>query len=194
MPKSQKEMNTELIIAIYRNLQSGKQGINNVLEKIQDNKLKRELKAQFKDYDELSESCEDLARVYEIELSDNSFFKKARMWLNVNMATMMDKSNRKIASINIVGSTMGVLDLMAVLSDSKRCKKEIYNLGKAVLSLEERNIEKLKPFILIESERDRNDIKYSNLNKDGENVNSKYNQVNRNNNKKKKEAFKYREN
>ena len=194
MPKSQKEMNTELIIAIYRNLQSGKQGINNVLEKIQDNKLKRELKAQFKDYDELSESCEDLARVYEIELSDNSFFKKARMWLNVNMATMMDKSNRKIASINIVGSTMGVLDLMAVLSDSKRCKKEIYNLGKAVLSLEERNIEKLKPFILIESERDRNDIKYSNLNKEGENVNSKYNQVNRNNNKKKKEAFKYREN
>ena len=194
MPKSQKEMNTELIIAIYRNLQSGKQGINNVLEKIQDNKLKRELKAQFKDYDELSESCEDLARVYEIELSDNSFFKKARMWLNVNMATMMDKSNRKIASINIVGSTMGVLDLMAVLSDSKRCKKEIYNLGKAVLSLEERNIEKLKPFILIESERDRNDIKYSNLNKDGENVNSKYNQVNRNNNKKKKETFKYREN
>jgi len=194
MPKSQKEMNTELINSIYRNLQSGKQGINNVLEKIQDNKLKRELKAQFKDYDELSESCEDLARVYEIELSDNSFFTKARMWLNVNMATIMDKSNRKIASINIVGSTMGVLDLMAVLSESKRCKKEIYNLGKAVLSLEERNIEKLKPFILIDSEKDKNELKYSNLNEDGENINNKSNQTRKNNKKKRKEAFKYREN
>ena len=99
MPKSQKELNTNLLIAIYQNLQTAKQAINNVIEKIKDSKLKKELKKQFKDYDELSESCEDLARVYEITLNDNGFIKKAKMWLSVNMATMMDKSNRKIASI-----------------------------------------------------------------------------------------------
>ena len=79
MPKSQKEMNSELMISIYKNLQTAKQSINNVLDKIQDSKLKRELKAQFKDYDELSESCEDLAKVYEIELIDNSFFQRAKI-------------------------------------------------------------------------------------------------------------------
>jgi len=194
MPKSQKEMNSDLMIAIFKNLQTAKQSINNVLDKIQDSKLKRELKAQFKDYDELSESCEDLAKVYEIELSDNSFFQKAKMWINVNMATMMDKSNRKIASINIIGSTMGVLDLMGVLADSKRCKKELYNLGKTVLSLEERNIEKLKPYILIESEKQKDEVEKSSLDYYGNDDNPKKKQIKKNNNKKRKEALKYEEN
>ena len=155
MPTQIKEINTNLITAIYQNLQTAKQSINNVIDKIADTKLKKELKRQFKDYDEFSESCEDLARVYEIQLNDNNFFKKAKMWLNVNMATMMDKSNRKIASINIVGSTMGIIDLMSVLSDCKKGKKEFLTLGRAVLDMEERNVEKLKPFILIDPKKDQ---------------------------------------
>lgn len=154
MQKSQKEINSNLMIAIYKNLQTAKQSINNVIDKIKDTRLKKELKEQFKDYDRLSESCEDLAKVHEIELKDNNFFEKARMWLSVNMATMLDKSNRKISSINIVGSTMGVIDLMSVLSDCKKGKKELLNLGKEVLELEERNIEKLKPYILIDSKKE----------------------------------------
>ena len=101
MPKSQKEINTNILIAVYQNLQTAKQSINNVIDKIKDSRLKKELKKQFKNYDEFSESCEDLARALDIELVDNNFFKKAKMWLNINMATMMDKSNRKIASITI---------------------------------------------------------------------------------------------
>ena len=181
------------MISIFKNLQTAKQSINNIIDKISDSKLKKELKSQFKDYDELSETCEDLARVYEIELIDNSFFQKAKMWLNVNMATIMDKSNRKIASINIIGSTMGVLDLMSVLADSRRCKKELVNLGKAVMSLEERNIEKLKPFILIETEKQKDEIFDSNKT-DNNPYKGNKNQKIRNNNKPKSESLKYREN
>lgn len=193
MPKSQKEMNSNLIIAIFKNLETAKQAINNVIEKIVDSKLKRELKAQFKDYDELSETCEDLAKVYEIELVNNSFLQKAKMWLNVNMATIMDKSNRKIASINIVGSTMGILDLMAILSESKRCKKEIYNLGKAVLSLEERNIEKLKPFILVEGEKQKEELLENDKNNNNHKKSKKHTKPknNKNHNKPKDESLKY---
>ena len=158
MPKSQKEINTNLLVAIYQNLQTAKQSINNVIEKIKDSKLKKELKKQFKDYDNFSESCEDLAKVYDIELVDNNFFKKAKMWININLSTMMDKSNRKIASLNIVGSTMGVIDLMSVLSDSKKAKKELQIFGKRILQLEESNIEKLKPYILVENNKPNSEI------------------------------------
>lgn len=173
MPKSQKEMNTELTLSIYHNLLTAKQAVNNVIDKISDNRLKRELKAQFKDYDELSETCEDLARVYEIELSDNGIIKKAKMWLNVNMAMLMDKSNTKIASITILGCTMGVLDLMKVLADSKKCKKELVNLAKSVLSLEERNIEKLKPYIYNESEKTREKTEPADLEENNEPLHDK---------------------
>lgn len=158
MPKSQKEINTNLLIAIFQNLQTAKQSINNVIDKIKDSKLKRELKSQFTNYDQFSESCEDLAKALDIDLVDNNFLKKAKMWISVNMSTMMDKSNRKIASINIVGSTMGVIDLMSVLSDCKRAKKELLTFGKKVLELEENNIEKLKPYILVENNKKNSEI------------------------------------
>ena len=35
-----------------------------ILDKVKDSKLKRELKSQFKDYDRLEETCEDLAKEY----------------------------------------------------------------------------------------------------------------------------------
>ena len=158
MPKSQKEINCNLLNAIYKNLQTAKQAINNVIDKIKDSKLKKELKKQFKNYDEFSESCEDLAKAVDVELSDNNFFIKAKMWLSVNMSTMMDKSNRKIASINIVGTTMGIIDLMSVLSDCKKAKKELVTFGNRVLALEESNIEKLKPYILVENNKPNSEV------------------------------------
>ncbi len=150
MPKSQKEINTVLLGEIYRDLQSGKQNINNVVDKIKDSKLKRELKKEFKEYDSLSESCEDLAKTFDVILHDNNFFKKMRMWLGANFATMLDKSNKKIASMSILGSTMGVISLMSILADCKNCDDELLALGEAVLKTQENNIEKLKPYILSE--------------------------------------------
>lgn len=152
MPKTQKELNTNLMVHVFKNLQTAKQAINNVIEKITDSKLKTELKKQFKDYDRFSESCMDLAKVYDIKLVDNNFFEKARMWLSVNFSTMLDKSNKKIASINIIGSTMGIINLMCVLDDSKKCKKELVTFAKRVLELEESNVNRLKPYILIDKD------------------------------------------
>ena len=55
MPKSQKEMNTNLLVALHQNIQTAMQSINNVMDKVHDSKLKRELKKQFKDYDGFAE-------------------------------------------------------------------------------------------------------------------------------------------
>ena len=153
MSESLDKQNSDFLIAIYQNILTAKQSISNILEKVKDSKLKRELKAQFNDYDRLEDTCEDLAKVYEIDINDNSFFVKAKMWLQVNMATMMDKSNRKIASINIVGSTMGVIDLICAISDSEKCRSEFMELAKELLELEQKNIEKLKPYLLRENNK-----------------------------------------
>ena len=58
------------------------------------------------------------------------------------------------------------------------------------MSLEERNIEKLKPFILIQNEREKEEI-FDNQTKESQNENDKK-QV-KNHNKPKSESLKYRE-
>ena len=158
MPKTQRELNSNIMIAVYQNLQTAMQSINNVIEKVADSRMKKELRRQFKEYDALIEQCEDLAKDFDIELKENGFFKKAKMWFSVNMATLLDKSNRKIASINILGSTMGVIDLMSVVSDCKKAKKELIEFAKKVLDTEESNIEKLKPYILVENNKPNSEI------------------------------------
>lgn len=153
-----REINSNLMIALYQNLQTAMQSVSNVIEKVKDSKMKKELKSQYKEYDAYMDKCEDMAKELDIALKDNNFFTKAKMWISVNMATFLNKSNRKIASINIVGSTMGVIDLMSVISDSKKAKKELLDLAKQVLKYEEDNIEKLKPYILVENNKPNSDV------------------------------------
>ena len=124
MGESLKKQNSDFLIAIYQNVQTARQAINDVMQKVKDSKLKRELKSQYNDYDRIQETCEDLAKVYEIDIMDNSFFTKAKMWLQVNMSTLMNKTNRKIASINIFGTTMGIIDMICVISDCSKCRSE----------------------------------------------------------------------
>ncbi len=153
MGESLDKQNSDFLIAIYQNIQTSIQSINNILDKVKDSKLKRELKSQYKDYDRLQDVCEDLAKVYEIDIHDNSFFIKAKMWIQVNMAILMDKSNRKIASIMMIGTNMGVIDLICCISDSELCRSEFMELANELLDLERNNIEKLKPYLLRENNK-----------------------------------------
>ena len=163
MGESLKKQNSDFLIAIYQNVQTARQSINNILQKVKDSKLRRELKSQYNDYDRIMESCEDLAKVYEIDIKDNPFLTKAKMWLQVNMATLMDKSNRKIASVTIVGTVMGIIDMISVVSDCQKCKEEIMTLATQLLEIEESNVEKLKPYL--EKENNKSKDKPNAINK-----------------------------
>ncbi len=129
--------NSDLLIAIYQNLLTARQSINNIIEKVSDSRLKKELSKQYESYTPIKEECEALAQKYLIDIVDNSFVEKARMWMSVNMSILLDKSNRKIASICIIGNTMGLIDLMCVMSDCSKGKKEFLELAGQLRELEE---------------------------------------------------------
>ena len=48
---------------------------------------------------------------------------------------------------------MGVIDLICAISDSEKCKLEFMELAKELLEMEQKNIEKLKPFLLRENNK-----------------------------------------
>lgn len=147
------KLNSDLLIAVYQNILTARQSISNVIEKVHDSKLKKELDSQFNSYTPLKERCEKLAMQNKIDIVDNNFFEKAKMWMSVNMSILLDKSNRKIASIMIFGTTMGVIDLICVLSDCKKGSKEFLALAHDLKELEEQNIERVKPYLLKENNK-----------------------------------------
>ncbi len=151
--KKPTQADSEMLISLYYNIKTAMQNITNVLEKVEDTKLKRLMKSQLEDYTRYQNTCQDLAQVYGIDIMDNNILKKMQMWVSVNMSIMFDRSNRKIASINIFGTTMGIIDLIGLISDGKKALPEIVALSKQVLELEESNVEKLKPFLLKENQK-----------------------------------------
>ena len=151
--KKANKVSSDMLIAIYQNLLTARQSINNVIEKVHDSKLKEELHRQYQSYNPIKESCEKYAQEYLVDIVDNSFFEKARMWMSVNMSIMLDKSNRKIASICIIGNTMGIIDLICVMSDCSKGKKEFLALAKELKDLEDENTEALKPYLLKENNK-----------------------------------------
>ncbi len=151
--KKANKISSDMLIAIYQNLLTARQSISNVIEKVHDSKLKQELQRQYNSYTPIKEQCEKYAQEYLVDIVDNSFFEKARMWMSVNMSILLDKSNRKIASICIIGNTMGLIDLMCVMSDCSKGKKEFLELAGQLSQLEDANTEALKPYLLKENNK-----------------------------------------
>ena len=151
--KKANKISSDMLIAIYQNLLTARQSISNVIEKVHDSKLKKELQRQYDSYTPIKEQCEKYAQDYLVDIIDNSFFEKARMWMSVNMSILLDKSNRKIASICIIGNTMGLIDLICVMSDCSKGKQEFLHLANELKELEIVNTEALKPYLLKENNK-----------------------------------------
>lgn len=173
--KKANKISSDMLIAIYQNLLTARQSINNVIEKVHDSRLKQELHDQYASYTPIKQTCEKYAQEYQVDIVDNSFFEKARMWMSVNMSIMLDKSNRKIASICIFGTTMGIIDLICVMSDCSKGKKEFLDLAHDLKELELKNINALKPYLLKENNKPQKPAsqKAKNLLNDDDNSNNK---------------------
>lgn len=134
--------------AIYQNINAGLQAIEDILPKIQDDGFKNVV-AQIQDkYYSLSKECEIYAKSEDIKgIKDNSWLEKVRMWMSVNMSTLSDKSNRKIAELLLIGSFMGYLTCIKDQADHKDISSELDEILEKLKAFQKSNIETLIPYL-----------------------------------------------
>ena len=143
-----KELLTEYINAVYQNIKTAIQSIEDILPKIQDDQLKREITQEEDHYILLEKECELLAKAEKIEgLKDNNWFEKARLWGSINMSTMSDKTTRHIAELMLIGTFMGVLTCYKDKCDHKGISSELDEILDRLTELERNSIEALLPFL-----------------------------------------------
>ena len=99
-------------------------------------------------YYSLSKDCEIFAKSEDIKgIKDNSWFEKVRMWMGVNMSTLTDKSNRKIAEMLLLGSFMGYLTCIKDQADHKNISSELDEILENLKAFQKSNIETLIPYL-----------------------------------------------
>lgn len=144
-----KELITEYLNAIYQNIRTAVQSIEDILPKVKDDKLKRELAYEEDKYLALEKECELFAKAEKIEgIKDNNWFEKAKLWSSINMSTMTDKTTRHIAELMLLGSFMGYLTCIKDQNDHENVSKELDEIISNLKELERKNIENLIPYLV----------------------------------------------
>lgn len=142
-----KEENTVYLNCVYQNIRTAVQSIEDIVSKVDDGELKKELAMQQDTYYALQKECEVYAKSQKLDIKDNNFMEKARLWSSINMSTMMDKSARHIAELMLIGTFMGVLTCYKDQNDHGGENKEVDELLERLKEIERKNIERLMPFL-----------------------------------------------
>lgn len=139
--------NRDALDELNKGTTMGMDAIKYILDKVEDKEFKKILKEQYNRYDEISKKANKLYEEYsEKEPHETSTMEKAMTWSNVQMQTMTDKSNSKIAEMLIQGTNMGIIEGRKMLNN-KNLEKKVHKLIEEFVSMQEECVEILKEYL-----------------------------------------------
>ena len=145
MSKDKNEVN--VLDELSKGASMGKDAIHFILDKVEDDALKRELDNQYNKYRQIEDRVEELYKEYsDKEPHKTNTMNKAMTWYGIEMKTLTDKSTSKIAELLLEGTNMGIIEGRKLLNH-KDVDKEIHSLIQEYVDMQENAVEKLKQFL-----------------------------------------------
>lgn len=127
----------------------GMDAIHDILDKVKEEKLKQELKRQYREYKEISEEICNLYPEYNDQKEQphkTNTMTKAMTWYGIEMKTILDSSTSKIAELLLQGTNMGIIEGRKLLNQ-KETEENVQKLVEKYVSMQEKAVEKLKEFL-----------------------------------------------
>ena len=132
---------------IHKGACMGIDAISFVLDKVEDDSLKKELEKEEKEYNKIKEKVEDIYPKYnEGKPHETGVMTKAMTWSGIEMKTMNDKSNSKIAELLLQGVNMGIIEGRKILNN-KKINKEVNDIIEQYVKMQEESVETLKKYL-----------------------------------------------
>ena len=145
MSKNHEEVN--VLDELSKGACMGRDAIHFIMDKVEDEDLKKELDRQYREYKEISEEINKIYPEYsEDEPHKTNAMNKMMTWYGIEMKTLMDSSTSKIAELLMQGTNMGIIEGRRLLNQ-KNTDKEINRLVEKYVEVQETAVEKLKPFL-----------------------------------------------
>ncbi len=139
--------NINALDEIHKGACMGQDALSFVLDKVEDNNFKKVLQKQFDDYDDISKEIEELYPKYnDGKPHDTSLMNKAMTSMGIDMKTMNDHSNSKLAELLIQGVNMGIIEGRRILN-KKEINDEVEKLVSKYTQMQENNLDILKKYL-----------------------------------------------
>ena len=125
----------------------GVSSIDDVLEKVKDEKLKKLLSESKSHHEKLEEDIEHLLEQMGAEEKDPNPMAKGMSWIKTNMKMGWDESDATVADLLTDGCDMGIKSLHRYLNQYKAADEQSKDIAKRLINLEERLAIDIRPYL-----------------------------------------------
>ena len=141
------EENINALDEIHKGSCMGMDAIHFILEKVEDESFKDILEKQYQTYQNINKDIEKIYPKYnEGKPHSTSAMTKAMTYSGIEMKTMSDTSNSKIAELLVQGTNMGIIEGRKILNN-KKVDSEVEHLIDRYVGMQEKYLEVLKKYL-----------------------------------------------
>lgn len=139
--------NINALDEIHKGACMGIDALDFVLEKVEDNDLKNVLETQYKNYQDIAQEIEKIYPKYNNdEPHKTNVMNKVMTWYGVEMKTLTDHSNSKIAELLLTGVNMGIIEGRKILN-KKVINDEVNSIVSNYVTMQEECVDVLKNYL-----------------------------------------------
>ena len=125
----------------------GVSSINEVMERVQSQKLRKLLNACKDEHDKLNSEIQELLDKYRDDGKDPNPIAKSMSWVKTEMKLAVDESDSMIADLMTDGCNMGVKSLNRYLNQYKAADEVSKDICKRLINLEEKLTIDIREFL-----------------------------------------------
>ena len=139
--------NLNVLDELNKGATMGMDAIHFVLDKVEDDKFRETLDIEYNKYKDVSRRANEIyAKYSEKEPHETGTMTKIMTWYGIEMKTLTDHSNSKIAELLLQGTNMGIIEGRKLLNN-KKMEQEIHDLLEEFVTMQEDSVEQLKKFL-----------------------------------------------
>lgn len=139
--------NIDALDEINKGTCMGMDALNFVMDKVEDKEFKAFLKDMYSDYKKIGERVESVYPEYnEGKPHETNLMNKAMTWSGIEMKTMNDTSNSKIAELLLQGVNMGIIEGRKILN-KKNIDNQVNDIISNYVTMQESSVEVLKKYL-----------------------------------------------
>ena len=132
---------------INKGIKMGMASISSIAEKVTDDQLKDDLQSEYNQYNEILNDVNAELGKYEEFPKELNPAQKMMGWFDIQISTLTDDSDSKIAEMLIKGTNMGIIEGVKLLNNNPETTNEIKNILTNFIQFQENNVERLKKYL-----------------------------------------------
>lgn len=137
----------EALECIVSGLDMGINAIDELIEDVNQDQIKRMMAKQNESYKHLKQECEEKLKLLDRKEENHHEFETWMAKSMIKMKTMMNKDSKSIAKMLIEGSNKAIISMHTLLNEKKDIAQEVIELSKQFIQLEKEHIHEWEPYL-----------------------------------------------